>query len=61
MVFQLPIYQPPYYADLSGNVKDSHCIKTNHIQENFYKYNYNLDILNSGHSSSSILRSQQST
>lgn len=51
----------PHYADLSGNQSNPHCINTNHIQENFYKYNYNLVILNSCHSSSSIARSQQST
>jgi len=51
----------PDYANLSGNQSNPHCINTNHIQENFYKYNYNLVILNSCHSSSSIARSQQST
>lgn len=59
--FPITNLSDPYYADLSGNIKDPHCINTNHIQENFYKYNYNLVILNSCHSSSSILRSQQST
>jgi len=58
--FPINNFLDPHYVDLNGHQGDTHCINTNEIQERFYKYNYNLVILNSCHSSSSIVRSHQS-